>query len=101
MKDKSLHDPKVVEKLIDTMMEDQYETMPLWMKQQLWANGIKIRSMDKDNVLDMETRRRAKKFRSELKDNLVKLQEILDREEAMKAPKPEPEKQVKKKKKAA
>ena len=101
LKDKSLNDPKVVEKLIDTMMEDQYETMPLWMKQQLWANGIKIRSMDKDNVLDMETRRRAKKFRSELKDNLVKLQEILDREEAMKAPKPEPEKQVKKKKKAA
>jgi len=101
LKDKSLNDPKVVEKLIDTMMEDQYETMPLWMKQQLWANGIKIRSMDKDNVLDMETRRRAKKFRSELKDNLVKLQEILDREEAMKAPKPEPVKQVKKKKKAA
>lgn len=100
LKDKSLNDPKVVEKLIDTMMEDQYETMPLWMKQQLWANGIKIRSMDKDNVLDMETRRRAKKFRSELKDNLVKLQEILDREEAMKAPK-QPEKQVKKKKKAA
>jgi uncharacterized protein YacL (UPF0231 family) len=56
--------------------------------------------MDKDNVLDMETRRRAKKFRSELKDNLVKLQEILDREEAMKAPK-QPEKQMKKKKKKA
>ena len=100
LKDKSLNDPKVVEKLIDTMMEDQYEMMPLWMKQQLWANGIKIRSMDKDNVLDMETRRRAKKYRNELKENLVKLQEILDREEAMKAPK-QPEKQVKKKKKAA
>lgn len=92
LKDKQLADPKTFERILDTMMEDQYHLMPEWMQQQLWANGIKIRSMGKSSPLDEVTRMRAKKWRKEIEANEPLLRKIVEDEDraknAGKAPAP-------------
>jgi hypothetical protein len=55
------------------ILEKQYELMPEWMRKQLWANGIKIESMDKRNPLSDSEKRLAEQWRSELKANAKKL----------------------------
>lgn len=102
--DKQLADPKTFDRILDSMMEDQYDLMPEWMQQQLWANGIKIRSMCKENPLDEVTRRRAKKWRQEISTNEPLLQKIIEDEERAKnggAKEPEPKKKRRLKRKAA
>lgn len=54
------------------MLEGQYNIMPEWMKKQLWANDIKIETMDKINPLSDSEKRLAEKWRAELKPNLKK-----------------------------
>lgn len=104
LNDKQLADPKTFDRILDSMMEDQYDLMPAWMQQQLWANGIKIRSMCKENPLDEVTRRRAKKWRQEIATNEPLLQKIIEDEERAKnggAKAPEPKKKRRLKRKAA
>ena len=54
------------------MLEGQYNIMPEWMKKQLWANDIKIETMDNINPLSDSEKRLAEKWRAELKPNLKK-----------------------------
>ena len=54
------------------MLEGQYNIMPEWMKKQLWANDIKIETMDKINPMSDSEKRLAEKWRAELKPNLKK-----------------------------
>ena len=74
-----------VEKVVDQIMEDQYDMMPLWVQKQLWANNIKIRSMGKTNPLTREERKLVAQYKSEVKGNKIKLEEICAKEEAAKA----------------
>lgn len=74
-----------VEKVADQIMEDQYDMMPVWVQKQLWANGVKIRSMGKTNPLTQEERKLVRKYKSELETNAEELSKICAKEEAAKA----------------
>lgn len=84
LKDKQLEKKGEIERITDMIMQDQYDQMPVWAQKQLWANGIKIRSMSKRNPLSEAERELAAKLRREIKTNAPKLQEIVESEERAK-----------------
>lgn len=63
-----------------TIMETQYDTMPDWMKKQLWSNGIDIESKGED-IRSKKDKQEAKSFVSEIKANLSKLAKLKASEE--------------------
>jgi hypothetical protein len=69
-----LHHKIDIDKITDRIMNDQYDYMPEWLQKQLWANGIKIRSMPKTNPLSKKEMKLAKEYRAEIKEN----QQLLD-----------------------
>ena len=73
-----------IERIVDMVMQDQYDLMPEWAQKQLWANGIKIRSMAKRNPLSESERELAAKLRKEIKTNEPKLREIVEAEDRAK-----------------
>lgn len=74
-----------VDATLDSMMQDQYSLMSEWMKKQLWANDIKIRSMDKVNPLTNADKKNIKQWHKELPDNTVKYEQFEAEEKAKKA----------------
>lgn len=73
-----------VDRVTDQIMQDQYDDMPIWMQKQLWANGIKIRSMPKKNPLTEAEIKLANKYKREIDENKRMLKEALDEIEASK-----------------
>ena len=86
LKDATLTD-KEIARILDHARHEQYEHMPVWMKEQVWANNIDVRTKGTKNPMDLETRRAAKQYRSEFKANAKALAEILAKEEAAKSKK--------------
>ncbi|AQT28647.1 putative DNA polymerase I [Erwinia phage vB_EamM_Yoloswag] len=74
-----------VEQVLDSIMENQYSLMSDWMKKQLWANNIKIRSMDKVNPLTKLDQKNIKQWHRELPDNTAKYEAFEAEERAKKA----------------
>lgn len=65
-----LNDTKLdVDKVLDTIIQDQYEDMPEWLQKQLWANNISIRSMPKLNPLTKKEKILVKQYHAEKPDN--------------------------------
>jgi DNA polymerase I-like protein with 3'-5' exonuclease and polymerase domains len=62
-----------VEKTLDSIMQDQYDLMSVWMKKQIWANNIEMRSKSKVNPLTNEDKKNVEKWLKEIPDNLQKL----------------------------
>lgn len=58
-----------VEKTLDSIMQDQYHLMSDWMKKQLWANDIKIRSRSKTNPLTNKDKKNIEQWFKELPKN--------------------------------
>lgn len=69
-----------VDKAYHTIMETQYDTMPDWMKKQLWSNGIKIESMGED----IRTPKEKKAIKKYLKEIPANEKELARREKAEK-----------------
>ena len=68
-----LNDTKLdVEKVLDTIMEDQYDDMPEWLQKQLWANKINLRSMPKRNPLTDKEKELVKLYHDEKPDNAAR-----------------------------
>lgn len=84
LKDTALAVEGEIERIVDMVMQDQYDLMPEWAQKQLWANGIKIRSMAKRNPLSESERALAVKLRKEIKTNEPKLREIIEAEDRAK-----------------
>ena len=84
LKDTALAVDGEIERIVDMVMQDQYDLMPEWAQKQLWANGIKIRSMAKRNPLSESERELAAKLRKEIKTNEPKLREIVEAEDRAK-----------------
>lgn len=72
-----------VDKVLDEIMEDQYDQMSTWMKKQVWANDIKIRSRSKVNPLTNSDKKSIKDWFKELPNN-IKLWAAYEAEEAAK-----------------
>lgn len=62
-----------VEKTLDSIMQDQYDLMSVWMKKQIWANDIEMRSKSKKNPLTNEDKKNVEQWKKEIPDNLQKL----------------------------
>lgn len=62
-----------VEKTLDSIMQDQYDLMSVWMKKQIWANNIEMRSKSKKNPLTNEDKKNVEQWLKEIPDNLQKL----------------------------
>ena len=58
-----------IEKTLDSIMQDQYHLMSDWMKKQLWANDIKIRSRSKTNPLTNKDKKNIEQWFKELPKN--------------------------------
>lgn len=63
-----------VEKTLNSIMHDQYDLMSLWMKKQVWANDIKVKSKGKKNPLTIADKKNVDLWLSEIKSN----QKLLD-----------------------
>lgn len=74
-----------VDKTLDSIMEDQYGLMSDWMKKQLWANDIKIRSRSKVNPLTNKDKKNIEEWHKELPKNTKKYEQYKAEEEAKKA----------------
>lgn len=62
-----------VEKTLDSIMQDQYDLMSVWMKKQIWANDIEMRSKSKKNPLTNEDKKNVEQWKKEIPSNLQKL----------------------------
>lgn len=58
-----------VDKVYDSIIQDQYENMPEWLQKQLWATGVKLRSMSKINPLTKKEKVLVKQYQEEKPDN--------------------------------
>lgn len=74
-----------VDATLDSMLQDQYHLMSDWMKKQLWANDIKIRSRDKVNPLTNADRKNIETWQDELPANIKKHADFKAEEAAKKA----------------
>ncbi|QYW03138.1 hypothetical protein pEaSNUABM13_00179 [Erwinia phage pEa_SNUABM_13] len=74
-----------VDKKLDSIMEDQYHLMSTWMQKQLWANGIKIRSMGKVNPLTKKDQKNIDLWKKELPKNIKQWEAYEAEEKAKKA----------------
>ena len=74
-----------VDATTDSIMHDQYHLMSEWMKKQLWANDIKIRSMDKVNPLTNKDKKNVKEWLAELPKNIKTFEKYKAEEAAKKA----------------
>lgn len=86
VKKNELNEPDLdIDKTLDHILQDQYHLMSDWMKKQLWANDIKIRSMDKINPLSNKDKKNVEEWRSELPANTKKFAEYEAEQKAAKA----------------
>lgn len=74
-----------IEKTVDSIMQDQYHLMSDWMKKQLWANDIKIRSMSKVNPLTNKDKKNVEQWHKELPKNIKTFEAYEAEEKAKKA----------------
>lgn len=74
-----------IEDVMHTIFETQYDTMPDFMKKQLWATRTKIESMG-DDIRSKKEKRLTKKYREELPKNIKQFKkEEREEEERKKA----------------
>jgi len=78
-----------VKKTLDQIMQDQYPLMSVWMKKQIWANDIDIRSKEKRSPLTNEDKKNIEQWKKEIPENLRKLEEWKKSQAAADAPKKE------------
>tara|TARA_B100000214_G_scaffold357534_2_gene317208 strand:+ start:13548 stop:16748 length:3201 start_codon:yes stop_codon:yes gene_type:complete len=62
-----------IDEAYHTIMETQYQSMPDWMKKQLWSNNIKIESRGKD-IRTLKEKKIAAKYLKELPGNIKELE---------------------------
>lgn len=75
-----------VDKTLDEILNDQYPLMSDWMKKQIWANDISIRSKPKNNPLSIEEKKNVSDWLGEINSNLKKLRKYEAEQAASAAP---------------